>query len=292
MKIMSKEIQYYNSIEAAKILGVNVSTIKRWTDDGRLECVKTAGGHRKFIMAHLSKFLDQNRKKTSKINLFPLENESDLKLSNHILKGNFSHLIEYLQKQAFNCNRDKVQKVFNGLYLAQYPLHNIYDQIVTPILRDIGKLWMNGKIDVIQEHLASSTIKDAINRLQGIILLPTRKKGKALCLNLSSELHDIALKMVDHILENRGFKVLYSGQNTPIINFEKILKSFKPDRIYISSSYIDDVKAVQDEFDYICACSVKAGIDIYIGGAGFDQLNSDHTAITRRLFTFEEAHQI
>ncbi|MBN1408106.1 MAG: helix-turn-helix domain-containing protein, partial [Calditrichaceae bacterium] len=92
---MSKEIQYYNSIEAAKILGVNVSTIKRWTDSGRLECIRTAGGHRKFIMSQLSKFLDENRKKMSKINLFPLDNKTDLALSEHILKGNFSYLIGY-----------------------------------------------------------------------------------------------------------------------------------------------------------------------------------------------------
>lgn len=289
---MSKEIQYYNSIEAAKILGVNVSTIKRWTDDGKLECIRTAGGHRRFIMSQLSKFLNKNRKKTSKINLFPLESEMDLQISNYILKGNFSHLIEYIQKQAFNCNRDKVQKVFNGLYLAQYPLHVIYDQIITPILRDIGQLWMNGKIDVIQEHLAASTLRDAINRLQGIISLPKPQKGKVLCLNLSNEMHDIALKMVDHIIENRGFKVLYSGQNTPIINFEKILKSFKPDRIYISSSFLENIKAAQQEFDYICDCSVKEGIKIFIGGSGFDQLSYDHPAVTQRLYTFEEVHQI
>ena len=289
---MSKEIQYYNSIEAAKILGVNVSTIKRWTDDGKLECIRTAGGHRKFMMSQFSKFLDENRKKTSKINLFPLENESDLQISNHILKGNFSYLIEYIQKQAFNCNRAKIQKVFNGLYLAQYPLHVIYDQIVTPILREIGKLWMDSKIDVIQEHLAASTLKDAINRLQGIISLPKIKRGKALCLNLSHEMHDIALKMVDHILENRGFKVLYSGQNTPIINFEKILKLFKPDRIYISSSYIEDIKTAQEEFDHICDCSAEAGIKIYVGGAGFDQLNFDQAPVIQRLFTFEETYQV
>ena len=285
---MSKEIQYFNSVEAAKILGVNVSTIKRWTDDGKLECIRTTGGHRKFIMSHLSKFLDENRKKTSKINLFPLENKTDLDISNHILKGNFSYLIEYLQKQAFNCNRDGVQKVFNGLYLAQYPLHVIYDQIITPILRDIGRLWMDGKIDVIQEHLATSTLKDAIIRLQGIISLPKGKNGKALCLNVSNEMHDIALKMVDHILETRGFKVLYSGQNTPMIKFEKILKFFKPERIYISSTYIENKMDAQKEFNLLCDYSQKAAIDIFIGGSGFDILDANHPLIVNRLYTFEE----
>lgn len=34
--------------EAAKLLGVGTTTIKRWADEGRLHCVKTAGGHRRY----------------------------------------------------------------------------------------------------------------------------------------------------------------------------------------------------------------------------------------------------
>lgn len=289
---MSKEIQYYNSQEAAKILGVNVSTIKRWTDDGKLECVRTAGGHRKFIMSQLSNFLDKNRKKTSKVNLFPLENETDLLISNHILKGNFSHLIEYIQKQAINCNRNKVQKVLNGLYLAQYPLHVIYDRIITPIMHDLGMQWINGKLDIIKEHFASSTLRDGIIRLQGIISVPSTTKGKALCLNISTELHDIALKMVDHVLEVRGFKVQNSGQNTPMINFEKILNEYKPDRLYVSSTFISDRDTMQKEFDLTCETASKYDVDIYVGGSGFDILNFDHPAVVKRIFSFEEVCRI
>ncbi|MEJ2052903.1 MAG: cobalamin B12-binding domain-containing protein [Calditrichaceae bacterium] len=199
--------------------------------------------------------------------------------------------MEYLQKQAFNCNRNRVQKVLNGLYLAQYPLHVIYDRLITPVLRDIGKLWMNGKIDVLDEHLASSTIRDAINRLQGIISLPRATRGRALCLNLTGEMHDIALKMVDNILENRGFKIFYSGQNTPVINFEKILKNFKPQRIYISSTYIENLDVSQNEFNKICDGVGNNQIEIYVGGTGFDSLNFDHPSVTKRLFTFEEVYR-
>ncbi len=72
---MKGEIQYYNSDEAAKILGVNVSTIKRWTEEGRLSCIKTAGGHRKFLMEHLAAFLETNKKKTEKLNCSPLNQQ-------------------------------------------------------------------------------------------------------------------------------------------------------------------------------------------------------------------------
>ena len=36
------------SAEAASRLGVAVSTLKRWADHGRIEHVRTVGGHRRF----------------------------------------------------------------------------------------------------------------------------------------------------------------------------------------------------------------------------------------------------
>lgn len=285
---MAQEVQYYNSDEAAKILGVNVSTIKRWTDSGKLECMRTAGGHRKFIMKHLSKFLETNRKKTAQVNLFPLENETDIKISSHILKGDFSFLAKQIKKHALKSNREKVQKILNGLYLAQYPLHVIYDHLLTPVLHEIGNMWENKKLGVIEEHLASQTIRDSINRLQGIIKIPAIKKGKALCINLSSELHDIALKMVDHILEIRGYKVYFSGQNTPIKKFESVIDNFKPDRIYVSSTYIEDLEPMQKEFELLCKLSAARNIQIYVGGKGFDQLGFNHPAVVKRLFSMED----
>ena len=64
---MESNVNYLNSEEAAKVLGVNVSSIKRWTDEGKLECIRTVGGHRKFLMNHLANFAEKNKKKSSKI---------------------------------------------------------------------------------------------------------------------------------------------------------------------------------------------------------------------------------
>ena len=33
----------YNSNQIAVLIGVNVSTIRRWTDTGKLNCIKSAG---------------------------------------------------------------------------------------------------------------------------------------------------------------------------------------------------------------------------------------------------------
>lgn len=286
------EIEQFNSVEAAKILGVNVSTIKRWTEEGKLECIKTAGGHRKFLMTHLGNYVKKHRSETTKVNLFPVEEKEDIQLSYHIVKGNFDYLIDYVIRMALETKSDKVQQALNGLYLSNYPLHEIYDRLVTPVLHKFGEMWVNGDISVIEEHFGSQTIRDSIIRLQGIIKIPQKKIGRAICLNLSHELHDIALKMVANILELRGYQVYFSGQYTNIYKIEQAFEKFQPDRLYISSTWIQDVEDTQQEIDQILKLCEKYHTDVYLGGKAVKFLKIDKPRIKGYLHNFETVAEI
>lgn len=288
---MEPSIQYFNSEEAAKILGVNVSTIKRWTDEGKLKCIKTAGGHRKFLMEHLASFLELYKRKTEKVNLFPIETETDLRISQHILKGDFNFLIEYVLKHALHSHIERVQQVLNGLYLGQYPLYEIYDRLITPVLHQIGQMWMDNKISIAEEHIASQAIRDAVIRLQGIIKLPIKKSGKALLINFTNEFHSMALKMVEHILELRGFRVFFTGQNTPLMKIDKFFESYHPERVYVSGTVVGDRELLESEFRTICDLSSKYKAKVWVGGRAFDVITIDHPAVVRRLTNFQDVYQ-
>ncbi len=288
---MSPEFKYFTSQEVGNILGVHVSTIKRWTEQGELDCVRTAGGHRKFLFNHVVDFLDKHEEKLSQAHLFPIENEQDLEISYHILKGDFSYLKERVLEMALNRNRDMIQQILNGLYLGQYELQVIYDRLLTPVLHQIGDLWESEDISVIEEHIASQTIRDGIIRLQGSIPIPNQKVGSALCVTLSTELHDIALKMVDHLLEERGFNILFSGQLTPMYNVDKVLEKFDVDRVYLSSTYNRDLNMAQFELNYLLDQCEKFTVDVYIGGSGFQHLTYDETKIKERLISFKDVYK-
>jgi len=41
---------YISTREVSDLINVTETTIKRWTDSSRLKCVKTLGGHRKYLL--------------------------------------------------------------------------------------------------------------------------------------------------------------------------------------------------------------------------------------------------
>jgi excisionase family DNA binding protein len=284
------ELLYFNSQEAARLLGVNVSTIKRWTDEKKLACVKTRGGHRKFQLRHLAEFLDKHADKAEGTTFFPLTDEKDLGLSYHILKENYVFLADELYRLAIAVRQDKIQAILNGLYLAQAPLHRIYDHLVTPVLYRIGEEWHNGRLSMVEEHLATQVLRDGIIRLQGIIRLPERGKQRALCMNLSGELHDIALKMIHHLLEIRGFTVFYAGQQTPILEANAINPNNRYERIYISSTMIIDPEKEIGEWLAILDVLRQMSDEIFVGGRGFEILPHSKTDGITRLLTMEQVY--
>lgn len=57
---MSDETDLLTSGEVAETLGVGPSTVKRWTESGELVCVKTLGGHRRFVRTEVMAFAARN----------------------------------------------------------------------------------------------------------------------------------------------------------------------------------------------------------------------------------------
>jgi excisionase family DNA binding protein len=47
--------------QAARHLGVSISTVRRWSDAGHLKGYRTPGGQRRFSQAALDEFLDSLR---------------------------------------------------------------------------------------------------------------------------------------------------------------------------------------------------------------------------------------
>jgi len=51
--------QLFTTEDLSNMLQVSKSTIKRWAEDGKLQCFRTPGGHRKFNQKNIQEFISR-----------------------------------------------------------------------------------------------------------------------------------------------------------------------------------------------------------------------------------------
>ncbi|MBD3384269.1 helix-turn-helix domain-containing protein [candidate division KSB1 bacterium] len=282
------KLQILNSDQAAQILGVNVSSIKRWSDSGDLVCQRTKGGHRRFSLDDLIQFSQKQKRMNSKSNLFDLNKNMNTKLIMSVFKKEFDYIIDYLFREAISGSQQNIQQILIQLYTTKSPLWQIYEDVLVPVLHLIGDKWKDNELTPIGEHIATQKIRDSIIRLQGLVKGLKRKQQSILFLNPANELHDIGLKMAEHIMEERGFQTYYSGQITPANNLKDALKHFGPDIIIVASTFVEHPEKLRQETDAIWEAVKNRDIQLYVAGNGFDEIILPESSSLVRLHSLRE----
>ncbi len=286
------KLQILNSDEAAQILGVNVSSIKRWTDSGDLGCQRTKGGHRRFSLDDLIQFSQKQKLLNSKSILFNLNKNINIDLIMAVFKKEFDYIIDYLFREAISGSQQNIQQILIQLYTTKTPLWQIYEEVLVPVLHLIGDKWKDNELFPIEEHVATQKIRDSVIRLQGLVRVEKRKAKSILLLNPADELHDIGLKMGEHIMEERGFQTYYSGQITPANNLKDALKHLEPDIIIVASTFVEHPAKFKQETNTILEAVKNRNIQLYVAGNGFDEIILPESSSLIRLHSLKELVKI
>jgi excisionase family DNA binding protein len=61
---MTEKFSWFSISSAAKYLGIHFTTLRRWSDEGLIEYVRTPGGKRKYHKSALDEFINQHKTKT------------------------------------------------------------------------------------------------------------------------------------------------------------------------------------------------------------------------------------
>ena len=241
----------YNSYQIAHIIGVNVSTVKRWTDSGKLKCHQSVGGHRKFYLHHLTDFLKDNKETSININITELIGENST-LSSAIDNKDYSFLIKYSYEKLISSDANKFIALSNSLILKGYKEYTIFDDILNPTLIKIGDQWVKGKLTIAEEHLASEIIRKFLSNLN-FEYLSKKNKYNAFCFTLTNDKHDMPLNMSESIFNQHGkIKTFNLGPNLPIDDFLKLSEKVTPHIIFISIIYIEDLDLLKQQLNLLC----------------------------------------
>ena len=282
-------MKYLNSKEVASIIGVNVSTIKRWTDSGKLDCYQTIGGHRKFLLSHLKNFLKEKINQKLRVNIVQYLNKGDKELVQRINRIDYKYLKDYLLQLSLQQRVDSIHDIINSLLIKGEPHHRIYDELILNILNRIGDQWSKNKFSISDEHIVTETIRNVMYRIQSEISTNDFKSTKKIiCMTLPNDEHEIPLIMIQAILHEMNISIVNLGPNLPVSEIESKIQVFKPIYLIISSNYVLDPDTFNSEISQLFQICHKNDIQILIGGSGNDFLIEENLHSTIGLKSMTE----
>ena len=277
-------MKYLNSKEVASIMGVNVSTIKRWTDSGKLDCYQTVGGHRKFLLSHLKNFLKEKINQKLRINIIQYLNKGEKELVQRIDRIDYKYLRNYLFQLGLQQGVDSIHEVINSLLIKGEPQHRIYDELILNVLNRIGSLWSKNQLSISDEHIVSETIRNVMYRIHSEISTNNVKiPQKVICMSLTNEEHEIPLIMIQSILDEMNIPTTNLGPNLPVPEIESNIQVANPTHLIISSNYVMDPDTFNSEISQLIQICYKKDIEILIGGSGNHLLIEENRSTTIEL---------
>jgi len=277
-------MKYLNSKEVASIMGVNVSTIKRWTDSGRLDCYQTVGGHRKFLLSHLKYFLNEKINNKLKINVIEYLNKGEKELIQRIERVDYVYLRDCLFQLGLQQKVDSIRAIINSLLINGEPQHRIYDELILNLLNRIGEQWKKNKLSIADEHVISETIRSVIYRIQSEIASNVvNKTTKVFCMTLPNDEHELPLAMMQSVLQEISISTTNLGSNLPVAEIESKIQVYNPTHLIISTNYVLDPETFNLEISRLIQICDKKDIKILIGGSGNDLLIEKNRYTTTEL---------
>ncbi|MDF1565776.1 MAG: helix-turn-helix domain-containing protein [Deltaproteobacteria bacterium] len=234
------------SREVAEFLGVGVSSVNRWADAGKLEHVKTPGGHRRFARLAVEAF------RRERAGLPTDDGESFCAGWTERLLGDAppEALVGQLLRE--RAERESWLAVAGAL---------------GPVLARIGSLWEEGTISVTEEHLASERLARALSRCAE--LLPVAVAApEALLAAPESEEHTLGLSLLEPALREWGWHCRFAGRRTPLEDLAGRVRGGSFELVALSASVSTPAAVLGEVARVIGEAAAEAGAALLIGGLG------------------------
>lgn len=194
---------------AAKIAGVGVTSIKRWADQELIRVTRTPGGHRRILKADLLRFLQDSATHPT--------SESDESTGGVLADPGNVYTPTFGRTWADEILQGDVHDIQAALLSARSRLGSwfrVTDEVSLG-LRDIGRRWADGRISVVDEHIASEQLSRALDTIS-YTMASSARHPVCLLVCLEDELHTLALSFLQLCLREAGWQPVWVGASTPV----------------------------------------------------------------------------
>lgn len=150
---------------------------------------------------------------------------------------------------------------------ARFGVAFTLEDVVMPVLRDLGEGWREDPMLIASEHFATNTLRPRLQRL----LHAAVATSAPTCLAAApdGEDHELGVLAAAAVAADAGFRVTYLGSSTPSIALSRSAGAVRPDVLLIGAM-------TQESAERFLASIPDVGTaTMVLGGAGFDAMADD-----------------
>lgn len=183
------------------------------------------------------------------------------------------YLLGLLEGDRLRAAEAVVGAVRAGLVSVQ----DVYTQVLCPVLREVGRMWHLGEVNVAEEHFATVTTQMVMAQL-GPLAPRKASNGRAMLAGTAAgNLHEIGVRMVADRFEWEGWRVVYLGPSVPAEDLAQASVDFGVDVVALSATLGVQLDALEGAIAAVRAA--RADLCIVVGGEGL----SGDAALAERL---------
>lgn len=173
----------------------------------------------------------------------------------------FNALIEMNKNEAVKMILDSVER-------DEITVKDLYLNVFTNVLYEIGRYWAMRKITIGQEHYATAVTVYTMSLLYDKIFNNEKKAHKMMGICVGDELHEVGIRMVCDIFEMSKWDTYYLGGNVPSESVLSELRNINPEIIAISVTLASKVPACIELIRLIK--KEYSNVKVVVGGRPFN----------------------
>jgi methanogenic corrinoid protein MtbC1 len=153
------------------------------------------------------------------------------------------------------------------------PPKRVLEEIVQPVMYEVGDRWQRGEISVAQEHHASSVVHSWLMML--LARYQPNRDETVICASAPGNEHETGLVSLALVLAEAGYRVVYIGRGVPVDSLVETVEKTGAEALFLSLSTARDLNGLR-EVGAALSRHVRKGLLLGFGGRlfadGFDRV--------------------
>ena len=220
----------YRIKRVAHLTGINPATLRAWERRYRLISPRrTDSGYRLYsdedvaILSRIKRLTDEGLTIGEAIELVRRSAQS---VPPGAGGGQLSDVRAALRDSLLLLDRRGAQAAYERA--SHLPSERRAEELLLPVLREIGDLWEHGEAGVAEEHFATAFVREKLAAMLEELGSGAAGGPEAVCAGVPDDLHELGLMAAAVRLAANGWRVVYLGANVPMDELRRVLHDRRP----------------------------------------------------------------